>query len=83
MKVIVFDIETVPDKRNITYDDYLYIQKRGKREKTQEDIEREFSFNPFTLILVSFSTVLIEDSDNKRRKSSISFRSNKPERQKN
>ncbi len=61
MKVLAFDIETVPDLNGLNYRDYRYLRSRGRRERTDEEFEREIAFNPFTLFVVSFSGVVLED----------------------
>ncbi len=61
MNVLAFDIETVPDLNGINYRDYQYLRFRGKKDKSEEEFVREFSFNPFTLFIVSASGVYIEE----------------------
>jgi len=55
VRSLAFDIETVPDLGGIDYRDYIYLRSRGKRERSEEEFAREFSFNPFTLFVVSVS----------------------------
>ncbi len=61
MRVLAFDIETVPDFNGINYRDYQYLRSRGKKDKTEEEFTKEFSFNPFTLFVVSVSGVYVSD----------------------
>jgi len=63
VRVLAFDIETAPDTGNLSYRDYLYLQKRGRRERSEEEMEREIALNPFTLFVVSFSVVVVEDGN--------------------
>ncbi len=46
---------------SLSYRDYRYLRTRGRREKGDDEIEKELSLNPFTLFVVSFSVVAIED----------------------
>ena len=61
MKVLAFDVETVPDLNGINYRDFLYLRTRGRKERKDEEIEREISFNPFTLFVVSVSLTSVEE----------------------
>ena len=63
MRVITFDIETVPDLNGINYRDYQYLRFRGKRDKSEEEFVKEFSLNPFTLFIISASGVYIEEGN--------------------
>ncbi len=60
MRVVAFDIETVPDYMGVNMKDYLYLKNRGQRERTEEEVERDISFNPFTLYVISIAMVEIE-----------------------
>ncbi|MDQ7039236.1 MAG: ribonuclease H-like domain-containing protein [Aquificota bacterium] len=59
MRVVAFDIETVPDYMGVNMKDYLYLKNRGQRERTEEEVERDISFNPFTLYVISVALVEI------------------------
>ncbi len=61
MRVVAFDIETVPDYMGVNLKDYLYLKTRGQRERTEEEVERDISFNPFTLYVISLAMVTVED----------------------
>ena len=61
MRVVAFDIETVPDYMGVNMKDYLYLKNRGQRERTEEEVERDISFNPFTLYVISVALVEIEE----------------------
>lgn len=63
MRVLAFDIETAPDTGNLSYRDYLYLQRRGRRERSEEEMEREITLNPFTLFIISFSVVVVDDGN--------------------
>ena len=63
MRVIAFDIETVPDYMGVNLKDYFYLKNRGQKERTEEEVERDISFNPFTLYIISLSMVLIEEDE--------------------
>ncbi|WP_457601188.1 ribonuclease H-like domain-containing protein [Hydrogenivirga sp.] len=63
MRVLAFDIETVPDLNGLNYRDYRYLKHRGKRDRTEEDLEREFSLNPFTLFVVSVAGTFVEEGE--------------------
>ncbi len=63
MRVLAFDIETVPDLNGLNYRDYRYLKARGRKDKSDEDMEREVSFNPFTLYVVSFSLTAVDNGD--------------------
>ncbi len=60
MRVIAFDIETVPDYMGVNLKDYLYLKSRGRRERTEEEVERDISFNPFTSYVISVAMVTVE-----------------------
>ena len=66
MRVIAFDIETVPDYMGVNLKDYFYLKNRGQRERTEEEVERDISFNPFTLYIISLAMVFIEDDEIKK-----------------
>ncbi len=61
MKVLAFDVETVPDLSGVNYRDYQYLKSRGKKEKSEDELTRELSLNPFTLFVVSISGVYVEN----------------------
>lgn len=61
MRVVAFDIETVPDLNGLNYRDYKYLRARGRRDRSEEEFEREVAFNPFTLFVVSFSATIMEE----------------------
>jgi len=63
MKVVAFDIETVPDLNGVNYRDFVYLKSRGRKDRKDEDMEREISFNPFTLFVVSVSTTTVEGEE--------------------
>ena len=63
MRVLAFDIETVPDLNGLSYRDYQYLRYRGKKDKSEEEVRQEFSLNPFTLFVVSVSGTLIENGE--------------------
>ncbi|RLJ70072.1 putative 3'-5' exonuclease similar to PolB exonuclease domain [Hydrogenivirga caldilitoris] len=63
MRVLAFDIETVPDLNGLNYRDYQYLRSRGARERSEEEVTKEFSLNPFTLFIVSVAGTYIHDGD--------------------
>jgi DNA polymerase III epsilon subunit-like protein len=68
MKVVAFDIETVPDYMGVNMKDYLYLKNRGQRERTEEEVERDISFNPFTLYVISVAMVEMDEGGIRRCK---------------
>ena len=63
MRVLAFDIETVPDLNGLNYRDYQYLRYRGRKDRSEEEIAREFSLNPFTLFVVSVSGTYVEEGE--------------------
>ncbi len=61
MRVLAFDVETVPDLEDLSYKEFIYLKKRGKRERSDEETLNELAFNPFVARLISFSVALVED----------------------
>jgi len=57
---LAFDIETVPDLNGLSYRDYQYLRFRGRKDRSEEEVAKEFSLNPFTLFVVSVSGVFVE-----------------------
>lgn len=60
MLVSVVDIETCGLVEELEYLDYRYLKNRG-REKTDEEVERGLSLNPFLAHVVSLALVHVQD----------------------
>lgn len=60
MFVSVVDIETCGLVEELQYLDYKYLKNRG-REKTDEEVEKSLSLNPFLLHIVSVALVHVRD----------------------
>ena len=61
MRVLAFDVETVPDLEDLSYKEFIYLKKRGKRERSDEETLNELAFNPFVVRVISFSVALVEN----------------------
>ncbi|MGC8778688.1 MAG: ribonuclease H-like domain-containing protein, partial [Candidatus Caldatribacteriaceae bacterium] len=60
MLVSVVDIETCGLVEELHYLDYRYLKNRG-REKSDEEVERSLSLNPFLLHVISVALVHMRD----------------------
>lgn len=60
MLVSVVDIETCGFVEELQYLDYKYLKNRG-REKTDEDVEKGLSFNPYLLYVISLAVTQVRD----------------------
>ncbi|MEN3185960.1 MAG: ribonuclease H-like domain-containing protein [Atribacterota bacterium] len=60
MRVAVIDIETCGFMEELEYPDYQYLKNRG-REKTDEEVERGLSFNPFLAHVIALALVHVAD----------------------
>jgi len=61
-KVVVFDIETYGSEELLSYRDFTYLKDREKG-KTEEEIIRDLSLNPFVSSVVSAGYALLEGGE--------------------
>jgi hypothetical protein len=61
MKTIAFDIETYGNSEILTSDDIKYLQTRGGKERTEEEVLAELGFNPYALNIIAIALTTIED----------------------
>lgn len=60
MLVSAVDIETCGFVEELQYLDYKYLKNRG-REKTDEDVEKSLSLNPYLLYVISLAVAHVRD----------------------